>query len=66
VSICSTGLDRQKPLAVSVKRGRELLDIGNTKIWEMINDGQLKSIKLGGKRLIIYSSIESLIGTEAA
>jgi hypothetical protein len=66
VSICSTGLGHQKPLTVSVKRGRELLDIGNTKIWEMINDGRLKTIKLDRKRLIVYSSLEALIETAAA
>jgi hypothetical protein len=66
VSICSTGLGHMKPLTVSVKRGRELLDIGNTKIWEMINDGRLKTIKLDRKRLIVYSSLEKLIEAEAA
>jgi excisionase family DNA binding protein len=61
----STGLD-QKPLTVSVRRARQLLDVGKTKIFEMIDDGRLRTIKIDRKRLIIYSSIEALIESKAA
>jgi hypothetical protein len=63
VSLCSTELGDQR-LTVSVKRAREILDIGNTKIWEMIGDGRLKTIKLDGKRLVIYASIRKIIEPE--
>jgi excisionase family DNA binding protein len=65
-SITSTGLGDQKPLTVSVRRARQLLDVGKTKIFEMIEDGRLKSLKIDRKRLIIYSSIEALIESKAA
>jgi excisionase family DNA binding protein len=64
MSITSTGY--QKPLTVSVRRAQELLDLGKTKVWEMINDGRLKSVKVDRKRLILYSSIEALMESEAA
>ena len=31
-----------------------------TRLYELINDGTIKSIKLGGKRLVSYASIETL------
>jgi excisionase family DNA binding protein len=65
-SIASTDLGRQKPLTVSVRRAGQLLDIGKTKIFELINDGRLKTMKLDRKRLIFYSSIEALIESETA
>jgi excisionase family DNA binding protein len=67
MSIPSTGFSRDTntPLTVSVKKARQLLDLGNTKIWELIRDGQLKTITVGRKRLVIYSSLEALISDAA-
>lgn len=65
-SVTSTGLGHQKPLMVSVRRAGQLLDLGKTKIFELIDDGRLKSVKLDRKRLIFYSSIEALIESKAA
>lgn len=71
MSIQSTGASRDpgvggKPLAVSVKRTCELLSIGNTKCWELIGNGKLRTTSIGRKRLVIYSSIETIIQTGAA
>lgn len=51
----------EKRLAVSVKTARTMLDIGNTKIWELIKDGRLQTIKIGRKRLVVYSSLLALV-----
>jgi hypothetical protein len=77
MSICSTGLsdheaprsggkgasihDPGKPLTVSVKRARELLDISHTTVWGLISEKRLDTVKLGSKRLVIFASIEQLI-----
>jgi hypothetical protein len=50
-----------KPLAVSVKTARLLLDIGNTKMWELIKDSRVETISIGRKRLVTYDSLEKLI-----
>ena len=64
MSICSTGLsDHEKPLTVSVKRGRELLDVGHTTIWGLIQQRKLETVCLGRKRLIIFSSLEALVAS---
>lgn len=56
----------ERPLAVSVKRGRELLDISNTTIWALIRDRHLETIKIGRKRLILFKSLEALLEKRAA
>lgn len=55
-----------KPLSVTVQTARKLTGLGNTKIYELIRDGRLKSTTVDGRRLIIFRSIEELIGQGAA
>jgi excisionase family DNA binding protein len=50
-----------RPLAVSVKTARQLLDIGNSKMWELISEGRVQTVKLGRKRLVLYNSLEALL-----
>ena len=47
-----------KPLAVSVKNACQLLGVGNTTIWGLIKDGRVKTVSIGRRRLVIYSSLE--------
>jgi excisionase family DNA binding protein len=55
----------QRPVLVTVKEARALTGLGNTKIYELIAKKQLRSTKVGRRRLIAYSSIENLINTGA-
>jgi excisionase family DNA binding protein len=54
-------LNRLKPLAVTLKTARELLNIGNTKLYQLVNDGTIKTITIGRRRLAIYASLEKLV-----
>lgn len=49
-----------KPLSVPVKKMCELLGIGNTKAWQLIGEGRVKTFVIGRKRLVLYASIEEL------
>ena len=55
----------QRPVWVTVRTTKELTDLGTTKIYELIAAKQLRSIKVGRRRLVEYSSIENLINTSA-
>jgi hypothetical protein len=48
-------------LAVDVKGLREVLDVGNTKAWQLIRDGEVESFSIGRKRLIVVESIGKLV-----
>ena len=66
MSIQSCGASRDAPtlgtpLAVSVKSMCHLLGIGNTKAWELIRLGRVKTFTIGRKRLVVFASIEQLL-----
>jgi excisionase family DNA binding protein len=42
---------------------KSLTGLGNTKIYDLISAGKLKSITVGRRRLIVYASIEELVKT---
>jgi excisionase family DNA binding protein len=50
----------EKRIWVTPNEAIRISGIGRTRLYELMADGTLKSIKLGGKRLISYASIESL------
>jgi len=51
---------KEPPIWVTVNEAVRLASIKRTRLYELLADGTLKSIKLGGKRLIAYASIEAL------
>jgi excisionase family DNA binding protein len=55
-----------KPLTLTVGDTSKITGLGNTKIYELINQGRLKSVAIGRRRLVLYSSIEELLLPAAA
>jgi hypothetical protein len=56
--------DILEPIWVRPKRATKMADIGLTRLYELINDGTLKTRKVGGMRLVSVESIKAL-GTDA-
>jgi hypothetical protein len=52
-----------EPIAVSPKQATQLVPIGITKLYEVINSGELKSKVVNGRRWIDYQSLKQLAGT---
>jgi hypothetical protein len=50
-----------KPLLVSAPRAREILDVGNTKFWAMVKAGKIEMADTGGRRMVVYASLERLV-----
>jgi excisionase family DNA binding protein len=50
-----------EPLSVTVRRASELTGIGQTKLWEMIGAGVIESVKIAGRRLLLYESLKKLV-----
>jgi excisionase family DNA binding protein len=50
----------EKRIWVTPREAIRISGIKRTRLYELINDGTIKSIKLGGKRLVSYASIEGL------
>jgi excisionase family DNA binding protein len=55
------------PLTVTVEGARKALGLGNTKIYELIGAGKLRTVKVGRRMLVRTDSIRELVDTlEAA
>ena len=46
---------------VSIKKGADELGVGRTKTYELIDNGELETVKIGRRRLIVHASIGRLI-----
>ncbi|MHB2168020.1 excisionase family DNA-binding protein [Alsobacter sp. R-9] len=49
------------PITATVHRARELSGLGNTKIYELIRSGELRSTQVGTRRLIFVDSLRALL-----
>jgi excisionase family DNA binding protein len=69
---CSTEQNRHsrrhppKPVSTTIDDTCHITGLGRTKIYELIGEGKLKTVAIGRRRLVLYSSIEELIHGAAA
>ena len=49
------------PLAYSIKDVTELLGLGRTTVYKLIDEGQLTRIKIGARALISSADVNALI-----
>lgn len=64
ISNFSAAPQAAKPLAVSVTTACKLLGVGNTTMWALIKGGRVKTVSIGRRRLVIYSSLELLLAAD--
>ena len=50
------------PITVTIKTAKALSGLGNTKIWQEIKAGRLKTVSVGRRRLVLYHSLLELLG----
>jgi hypothetical protein len=50
----------EKPLLVSGPKARKIIGVGNTKFWELVKAGKIKMANVGGRRMVVYASLEAL------
>jgi hypothetical protein len=55
-----------KPLLVNGPTARRVIGVGNSKFWELVKAGQIETVKLGGRTMVVYASLESLASPAAA
>jgi hypothetical protein len=48
MSVQSTGQGNAiKPLLVNTTHAKQLLDVGNSKFWELVKEGMIETVKVG-------------------
>ncbi len=55
-----------KPLTVTVPTALALTGIGRTKLYALIAEGRVKTVKVGSRTLVSYASLEALTAGVAA
>lgn len=52
------------PITVTIAGAREALGLGTTKLYELIKEGRLKTVKIGRRTLVTVASIKRLVGAD--
>jgi excisionase family DNA binding protein len=58
------GNGRFVPLAVSPRKAAQYLDVGHDAIYLLLNQGRLRSVRLGRRRLIPMTELERFLADE--
>jgi hypothetical protein len=54
-----------KPLLVSNTTAKKVIGVGNTKYWELVKAGKIKTVDVGGRRMAVFASLEALANPAA-
>jgi hypothetical protein len=55
-----------EPLAVSVKKGCAIIDSGPTRLYELINSGEIESYRDGKSRKVVVASLKAYVERQIA
>jgi hypothetical protein len=66
MSVQSAEVRDQVPLVVSPRRAQQMLDIGHSRLYELIAAGELATFKDGRSRKITVSSIKDYVARKLA
>lgn len=50
-----------EPVTVTINGAEKALNIGKTKLYELISEGRLKTVKIGRRTLVTTDSIRALV-----
>lgn len=50
-----------RPLLTSISRGCALLGLSRSKLYRLLADDEIETVKVGTKRLIVMSSLEDFV-----
>jgi excisionase family DNA binding protein len=56
-----TSGSRRSPLLCTVEEAADMLSIGRTKTYRMIASGELRTVRIGRRRLVPVSELEAFI-----
>lgn len=50
-----------EPVTVTIDDAKKAIGIGHTKLYELINEGRLETVKIGRRTLVKTASIRALV-----
>ena len=57
----TTSTGQRQPLAYSINQALELVPISRSSLYNLINRGELRTVKLGGRRVIPTAALTELL-----
>ncbi len=54
-----------RPLTITIRQCCRLTGLGRTKLFELIRQNRLESIKVDGRRLVLMDSVEALVANSS-
>ena len=70
MSIQSTGLSdwesASAPLTVTFQTAKKLSGLGLTTLWKLVKEKRIEIVRIGGRSLITYRSLQSLLTPTAS
>ena len=57
-----TRADKTAPLAYSLERAAALVDLSRRSLYRLIDSGELRTVKVGGRRLVPAQELARLVG----
>lgn len=55
-----------EPVTITISNAMSVIGIGQTKIYELMNNGTLQTVRVGRRRLVKIESIRALVNQAAA
>jgi excisionase family DNA binding protein len=55
-----TGINRLKPLTVTVATALSITGLGRTKFYELVKEGRIRTVAIGRRTLVIFADLEKL------
>ena len=50
-----------QPLLFSIRDAGKVLGLGRSKVYELIGDGELRTVSIGRRRLVLVDSVKALV-----
>jgi excisionase family DNA binding protein len=57
----SLAITQERRAALSVRDAAQFLSVGRSKIYDLLKSGELRDVKIGGRRVILRDDIEQLL-----
>ena len=51
---------KARPILVSTATAKQIIDVGNTKFWQLVKSKKIEMVDVEGRRMVVFASLEKL------
>lgn len=53
--------EQLEPLLVRPAQARQIINVGNTKFWQLVRNGTIETVRVGNAPMVVYASLRRLV-----